>query len=213
MDTTELIQAISANNVDIDKFVQVAITDERAREEIIHQMAINPNISVYYHCYYVVSKASQVKPELFYRYWSDMAALLDHKNSYHRDIALTILANLTQVDWENKFAEISQDYFNHVNDPKFMTGQCCIINTLKIFRHKPEMRNQIIALLLDMDNQCNYSEKQTALLKSDILDIFDAVYEEAGEKARINEFINASMTSISPKTKRKAKELARKYAL
>jgi hypothetical protein len=48
---------------------------------------------VYYHCYYVVEKASQKRPELFYPYWDDIAALLVHKNSYHRDFALDILGN------------------------------------------------------------------------------------------------------------------------
>jgi len=213
MNTTELIQEISVKDVDVDKFVQLAISEDPTRDEIIKQLLTNPSIMVYYHCYYVISKASQARPDLFYQYWPETALLLKHKNSYHRDIALTIIANLTQVDQEDLFSKIYHDYFEHINDTKFMTGQCCVKNSIKIFKHKPELRNQIIALLLDVDNECAYSEKQRALLKSDILDILDEVYEEVSDKKGVDEFIKAGISSISPKTRRKAKELVGKYGL
>lgn len=213
MNTTELIQEISVKDVDVDKFVQLAISEDHTRDEIIKQLVTNPNIMVYYHCYYVVSKASQERPELFYQYWPQIASLLTHKNSYHRDIALTIIANLTQVDQENLFSKIYDDYFEHINDNKFMTGQCCVQNSIKILRHKPELRNQITALLLTVDNQCTYTEKQKALLKSDVLEVLNEVYQEVSDKKGIDEFIKASVCSISPKTRRKAKELVEKYGL
>ncbi|MBN1454599.1 MAG: hypothetical protein JW963_26515 [Anaerolineales bacterium] len=213
MDVNQLIEEISVKDVDVDKFVQLVVSDDCIRDEIVKQMVTHPHIMVYYHCYYVVSKASEQRPDLFYRYWPEIAALLKHKNSYHRDFALTIIANLTQVDQEDLFSKIYHDYFEHINDAKFMTGQCCVQNSLKIFRYKPEFREQIIALLLDMDIRCAYPEKQRAVLKSDILDIFDAVYEEMHNKEGINAFIRDGIGSISPKTRRKAKELVRKYDL
>jgi hypothetical protein len=108
MNADELIAQISDKNLDIDRFVQQAIEDRNARDEIVRQMVANPNIMVYYHCYYVVDKASQERPDLFYPYWSEIAPLLKHKNSYHRDFAMTILANLTRVDDENLFSRVRQ---------------------------------------------------------------------------------------------------------
>jgi hypothetical protein len=213
MNPTELIQEISVKDVDVDKFVQLAIREDPIRDEIIKQLITNPDIMVYYHCYYVVSQASQERPELFYKYWPEIAALLKHKNSYHRDIALTILANLTRVDQENLFSRIVHDYFEHIHDKKFMTGQCCVRNSIKILRHQPELQNQILAFLIDVDQQCTYPEKQKALLKADILEILDQVYDEVSDTKRIDEFIKANISSISPKTRSKAKELVRKYGL
>ncbi len=71
---------------------------------------------VYYHCYYVISKASEEKPELFYDYWNEFVLLLDHQNSYHRDIGLTIIANLTKIDTDDKFSVIYEKYIEHFND-------------------------------------------------------------------------------------------------
>ena len=213
MDTDVLIEEISVKDVDVDKFVQLAVSDKRARDEIVRQMIAHPHIMVYYHCYYVVDKASRQRPDLFYPYWPEIVALLQHPNSYHRDFALTVIANLTQVDHDDLFAGIYDDYFAHINDDKFMTGHCCILNSAKVLRHKSELRERILTLLMDVDHLCTYTERQKGLLRADILDVLDEVYAEVRDKTRINAFIKESISSISPKTRRKAKELVRKYHL
>jgi len=213
MNTTEMIEKVAEKNFDVDKFVQLAINDENARNEIVHQMLTNSAIMVYYHCYYVVDKASQKRPEMFYSYWGEIAELLHHRNSYHRDFALEIIGNLTRVDRENRFAEIEDDYFDIINDEKFMTGNCCVKNLLKIYRHKVEQRERIIETLLDIDNRCDYTEKQKGVLKADVLEIFDEIYEEVSEQDEINKFIRAEVNCVSPKTRKKAKELIKNYSL
>ncbi len=213
MNTDELLKKISGPDVNIDEFVQMTTDDARVRDEIVHQMLTNTDIMVYYHCYYVVSKASQERPELYYPYWVMMVPLLKHANSYHRDFGLTILANLTSVDSEDRFTRIFDDYFEHINDKKFMTAQCCVRNSQKIIHHKPPLRDQIIGLLLELDNRCAYPDKQKALLKCDVLEIIDNIYQETQDKMGIETFIMAQVNSLSPKTKKKAKELVAKYGL
>ena len=213
MDTQELIEKIAEKDFDVDWFVQLSINDLDVRNEIVRQMLTNSAIMVYYHCYYVVEKASRKQPEMFYPYWREIAELLNHENSYHRDFALEIIGNLTKVDQENLFSGIEDDYFGIINDEKFMTGNCCVKNLLKIYRHKSEQRKRIIETLLDIDNRCEYPEKQKGVLKADVLGIFDEVYEEVTERKDIDEFIRAEVNSISPKTRKKAKELIKKYRL
>lgn len=213
MDTNVLIKKIAEKDFNVDAFVQLAINDETMRSVIVHHMLTNPAIMVYYHCYYVVEKASRKQPALFYAYWEEIAQLLHHDNSYHRDFAVEMIGNLTRVDSEDRFPAIADAYFSIINDEKFMTGNCCVKNLLKIYRHRPEQRERIIQTLLDIDSQCSYTDKQKAVLKADVLDIFDAVYEEESAREEINTFIRAEMDSISPKTRKKAKELVKKYRL
>jgi hypothetical protein len=66
---------------------------------------------------------------------------------------------------------------------------------------------------LDIDNRCDYTEKQKAVLNADVLKIFDVFYEEAGRREEIDQFIRTQVESISPKTRKKAKELVKKYNL
>ncbi len=213
MNKTQLVEKIAEKDFNVDEFVQLAITDEDARDGIVSQMVSNPAIMVYYHCYYVVAKASQKQPELFYEYWDVIAALLNHKNSYHRDFALTIIGNLTMVDQEDRFSEIAENYFAMVNDEKFMTGNSCIQNLQKVYQHKPEHRKTIIELLLDIDNRCDYTEKQIAVMKYDVLEIFNSIIAETAARDRIEDFIKAEVDCISPKTRKKAKAMIRNLAL
>ena len=213
MDINALAEAISVKDVDVDTFVHLAVSDDSARDAIVKHMVTHPHIMVYYHCFYVVDKASRQRPDLFYPYWPEVAALLQHSNSYHRDFALTIIANLTQVDQDDLFAGVYTDYFAHINDDKFMTGQCCVQNSVKIIRHRPDFRDRILALLLDMERLCTYTEKQKAVLRADVLDVLDEVYAEVRDRTEVHAFINDSITSLSPKTRRKAKELVKKYHL
>jgi hypothetical protein len=213
MKTQELIQEISVKDVDIDRFVELAIKDAQIRDDILAQMMTNRDIMVYYHCYYVVAEASQKRPDLFYPYWPDIASLLNHRNSYHRNFALTIIANLSQVDQEDRFFGIYGDYFEHIDDEKLTTGQCCVQNSIKIIRNKPELVDQIVGLLLDLDHSCTYPEKQKELLKSDVLEVLDAAYEQASDRAAVDEFIRACASSTSPKTRRTAKALAGVHGL
>lgn len=210
---TELLEKIAEKDFDLDRFVQLAIEDEEARNEIALQMRTNPAIMVYYHCYYVLDKASQQRPELIYPYWAEIAELLHHSNSYHRDFGLEIIANLTKGDRENRFAEIADEFFAILNDEKFMTGHCCLRNLAKIYRHKPDQRGRIIATFLDIDQHCDYTPKQIAVLKADILVLFEEAYREVPRRNEIDDFIRAQVNCLSPKTRKLARRFVRKYAL
>jgi hypothetical protein len=213
MDPAKFISEISAKDFDRDLYAQLTISNELLRDETILQMSTNPDIMVYYHCYYIASRASKERPDLFYKYWDDIVPLLDHENSYHRDFALTIIANLTQIDRDNRFSEIYEAYFQHFQDEKFMTAQCCVQNSLVVIKNKPELSDKIVSKLLDLDNLCAYPERQLELLKCDALEVLEGVYDDLQDKQNVQEFIKSGVYSISPKMRRKAKELVDRYDL
>ena len=213
MTKNNLISEISDKNVDVGKFAEIVINEESIRQEIIKQMLNNKHIMVYYHSYNILAKSSELKPELVYRYWNDFASLLTHENSYHRDFGLTLIANLTKIDSENKFSSVFDDYFKCLNDAKFMTARHCIQNTAKILTNKSELNEDILNILLNIDELCNFPEKQKALLKSDVINVFDEFYREINNKEMINKFVKVELNSISPKTKKRAREFILKYEI
>ncbi|MBN1316636.1 MAG: hypothetical protein JXA42_14255 [Anaerolineales bacterium] len=213
MDTVELITNISVKDTDLNEFARMAINDNRIRELIIKHMMSNPDMMVYYNCYQAVSKASKERPDLFFPYWNDMVLLLRHENSYRRKFALTILANLVQVDKDDLFSDIFYDYICHINDAKFMTGDCCVRNCKKIIKYKKKHAGKIINILLNIDSYCDYTSKQKALLKSSVLTVLDECIDISRADDEIKTFIKNSVNSSSPKTRRKAKEMVRKHNL
>jgi hypothetical protein len=210
MTIDQLIKDISAADVDVKKFASATIEDASIREAIIHLLLTHPNIMVYYHCYTILDQATLERPDLFYSHWDDFVPLLDHKNSYHRDIGMTLLANLTKVDTQSRFELIFDRYFAHLNDPKFMTAVNCLQNSQKIVRFKPNLADRILLLFLRSDAFTTYPIKQKELIKSYILTFFDANSEIFGNPPEVLEFIHSCTMSISPKTRSLAKHLAKK---
>lgn len=211
MDTKEIIRDIADKNFDKSKYVEQIQFDGELCDLIIDQIISNKNILVYYHCYEIVSEASRLKPELFYNYWDIFRDLLYRENSYHRDIGLTIIANLSKSDEKNLIFEVIDEYLEHAHDKKFMTSRCCIKNSSKIMLNKPELMGKIVVYLIDLINSCNYPIKQKELLISDIIEVFDAIYDKYNSKVELMNFIRDKTASRSPKTRKMAKGFILKY--
>jgi hypothetical protein len=209
----EIIQSIAQTDFDLDLYCGLVLEDALLRDEIIRPMINNPNIMVYYHCFYVVEKASQQKPALFYGYWPEFAALLNHVNSYHRDFGLVLIAILAQVDTENRIMEILPDYLSHAHDQKFMTACCCVQNCKMIIQSKPVLKEKILTSLLDFEKTSPYSESQKAFMKFHLLEIIQQNYVLNAPETIYIEYIHDSILCVSPKTRKKAKELVEKYYL
>ena len=211
METKEIIRDIADKNFDKFKYVEQIQFDEELRDLIIDQMISNKNIMVYYHCYDIVSEASCSRPELFYKYWNACRNLLNYENSYHRDIGLTLIANLSKSDENNLIIEVIDEYLEHAQDDKFMTSRCCIKNSSKILLNKPELMKKIIVYFISLADSCNYPVKHKELLISDIIEAFDTIYDKYDNKAELMSFIRDKTTSVSPKTRKAAKEFILKH--
>ncbi len=213
MNIEDIFNTISKTDFNLPAFTRIAIDNEQARGEMIRQLVHNPDIMVYYHCFYAIDKASQERPDLYYPYWDVFVQLLAHKNSYHRDFGLTILANLVQVDQEDRFLGIYDAYFDHLHDAKFMTAKCCALNIKKILSRKPILRDRIVAQVLKIDDICVYPENQKALLKCDLLEILEQAYEDAQDREGIERFAHEQLKSSSPKTRKKAIALVKAWRM
>jgi hypothetical protein len=207
-----ILKEISQKDFNRDYFVQLINNDPNIRVLIINELLTNVNIMIYYHCYYVVSEASKKEPSLYYNYWDQFAKLLEHDNSYHRDIGLTLIANLVQVDEKDQLSLIWKKYLEHINDQKFMTGQCCMKNIRIILNTRVDLIDEVVNILLHLEKICDYTEKQIALLESSVLNIFDDVFFKSKYKDEMLCFIKKRITSISPKTRKKANQLIKKLA-
>ncbi|ULQ58787.1 hypothetical protein K7I13_09530 [Brucepastera parasyntrophica] len=89
-----LAEQISGTDADIAYFADLVLQNAGIRDAIVHLTVTHPHINVYYHGYYILDKAIAQKPELFYGYWDLFADLLNHRNSYHRDIGMELIGNI-----------------------------------------------------------------------------------------------------------------------
>ena len=156
-------------------------------------MITNRYIMVYYHCYYILDKASSRNPELFYKDWKKFEKLLDHENSYHRTIGLVMLSNLIPADKEKLFDKISDKYFMFINDKKITTARDCVTSTGKILRQCPDYIDKVMKLYLNMEKICEFKENQKALLLYDMFVIFEEFYEKTSYKNDVKKALGENM--------------------
>ncbi len=213
MDKENLLKEISDADADIEKYAALVLKNEEIRMELINEMITNKYIMIYYHCYYILDKASSRNPELFYKDWKKFEKLLDHENSYHRTIGLVMLSNLITADKEKLFDKIADKYFMFINDKKITTARDCVTSTGKILRQRPGYIDEAVKLYLNMEQICEFKENQKALLLYDMFVIFEEFYERTLYKKEINEKILENLQNKSPKTAKKARELKKKFGL
>ncbi len=206
----ELAEAIALPDFDCDSYVALALRSRRSRQDLVDLTAGHPHIMVYYHGYYILDRAAEKKPDLFYPYWPVFAELLHHRNTYHRQIGITLLARLSGADPEDRFDGILENYLERLYDEKILIGTLTAGYLKIIIRNKPEHRNRIIEELLGHRNKSRYTERQEALLEYEILEILDEYYGTLPGKDRIDAYIRERKNSDSPKTRKKARELIKK---
>lgn len=207
----KILEEISQKGFNKQKYVDLIIRKAKMRKFILTNMIKNPKIMVYYHCFYIIQDAIKSQPELFYEYWDDIFMLLSHRNSYRRDFGLIILANLAKIDKDNLFSNIIDDYLALLYDERFSSAQCCVNNCCQIAINKSELLGKIVNELLTPEKKSDYSDKQKALLMSDILVCYEKIMDFFPNKKIILNFAERHLNSISPKTRKISKTFLSKF--
>lgn len=179
MDTKEFIDLTSKIDLDIERLVESLsdkiLKEKSLRQIVVNQLITNDYILVYYRSFLILDRAILKAPLLFYNYWEKFESLLEHKNSYHRNYAMQLLAGLTIADDGNKFDKIFDKYYKRLNDKKFLTRRYCILNSLKIIKNKPELTDSIVNKIVSFLRISDCTEKQKNLLVSDLIRIISEV--------------------------------------
>lgn len=205
----KLIENIQDKAFNRSYYKGLAIHDESIRGLLFDEMISNPKIMVYYHCFYVLDDASKEVPLLFKSYWNSSVKLLQHSNAYHRDFGLTLIANLCAVIDDACFEGVKETYLSLLNDEKFMTSQCCLRNLSRIMSFKSNYINEITMVLLQL--KTNHKEKQFALMKGEIIEVVMTHYDHIIDKSAVHSFVEEAKESISPKTRKIAKNFEKRF--
>jgi len=161
----------------------------------------------------VLMLLSEEHPELLYRdNWDFFADLIGSDNTYHKYIAIYILANLTRVDTENRFENIFDDYCGLLDDKSVIPPSHLARNSGRIARAKPQLQTRITDRLLSIDDTHHRPDRKE-LIKSYAIEGFDEYIEEAEDKERITEFVRLQLESGSPKTRKAAKRFLKKWEI
>ena len=203
-----MISELLKKNIKPETYAKKIIENPILIEQYLDGL-LSKNETYRYNCFKIVNIVSEEKPVLLYPHWDFFKDHLKSKNNYHKMSAVTILANLTAVDRENRFKKIFNQYFENLKSEKTIVPIYVVKSSGKIASFKPEIEEKITEILLDIENI--YPGKQIELLKSAVIESFSELYEKTQKKNKIVSFVKKQVKSNSPKTRKAAKEFINKW--
>ena len=195
----------NANPVDL---AQLALKDEKVLQEAFDGV-LSKNDVVRQNSFQTLNFLSERHPERIYGKWDFFADLIRRGNSFHKYIAIWIIANLVKADPENKFETLFNDYYGLLGDKSVIPVAHVAAKSGKIALAKPGLQAEITNRLLDIDNTV---QKHKDLVKASAIEAFDTYFEQSKDQAQIIEFVKAQLNCESPKTRKMAKEFLEKWS-
>jgi len=207
------LNVVSQTNANIDNLWTETIENEWFRKLVITHLTTNDKINVYYHSYLILLSATKEFPIVFYPYWSEIEQLLFHENSYHRKYASDIIANLICVDTEDRFLSIFDAYYQQLDDEKISNKSNCIVNSIKIVKHKPKVSKKVILkIIYSLQFSENTEKQQTYLLSIYIKFLNEVQIDEIETIETVVNFLNlVNQHTQSEKLKKEMAKLVQKF--
>jgi hypothetical protein len=197
------------NTKEIDKVSTAATAHKEIRAELLNGLTSTDDF-YRYNCFRTMLQVTEEDPLLVYSSWDRLEQMLSSENSYHQNIAVCLLANLTSVDKSRKFERISDDYFDLLDSEGMILARYVAQNAGKIARSKPALQAKVTKRLLAVEFS---RQKQKELIKTDVINSFSEYFSESNDKEKILTFVTKQVKSSSPKTRKAAKAFLKKWAV
>ena len=204
-----MLPEMKKKKADIRSIVDKAIDDSKLLSELLEGLKSRDE-TFRYNCHKVLMIVTETHAELLYPSWDFFVEHLSSNNSYHKMSAVHLIANLVKVDTENRFEKIIDKYYGLLDDRSMVVAYYVAQNSAKIIRAKPELENRIAGKLLDIDTTHHPSGRKE-LIKAGIIEAFDEICEDTGNKPVITEFVRNQLGSESNKTRKTAKAFLEKW--
>ena len=198
-----IISDLIAKQIDVKSAAKMTSQDYAVISELLAGIQSSQD-PIRYNSFKVILLISEDNPEFLYPHWLLFEKMLDSDNSYFKNIAIQVIANLTKIDSDNRFEKLFDKYFGELNSEKTMVAAHVAGNAGKIALTKPRPQSQITSKLINIGT--TYAGKQIALIKGYTIETFHQYYDKTNVKGkdRILKFVKKEQTSRSPRTRKAA---------
>ena len=154
--------------------------------------------AIRYGCAKVLMELSNEQPDTLYPHMDSFIALLDSKYRILTWNTITIIANLTKVDTENKFDAIFSKYFGFINDEYMVTVANVVGQAGKIAIEKPYLSNKIANELLKVENIAltpHLTEECKRVIAESAIKSFNLFVDQIEQKEKVIAFVESHLNS------------------
>jgi hypothetical protein len=200
---------LNNKNINIKAVAKKAVKNDELMATLLDSLW-SKNETIRYNCHKVLFLLTQEQPQTLYSKWDYFEEFLESDNTYHKLSAVLLLANLTQIDKDNKFERLFDRYYDLLDDKSFITAAYVAGASGKIARAKPRLRTRITNRLLNID-KTHHNPERKDLVKASIIEAFEEYIGQTRNKKRIVDFVQQQLNCRSPKTKKAAKEFLARF--
>lgn len=206
-----------------EKLLDKSMTKEELAQKIIENPNLvstildgvnSPKASIRYGCASALKFISEKKPEILYAHMDFFFKLLDSEYRILTWIAIIIIANLSEVDTENKFDKIFEKYYSFLNDEYMVTVANVVGNSGKIAKAKPHLSQKISNELLKVENISTTphltKECKNVIIQKTIKS-FDTYFQSIQNKDEIISFVTRQLKNTRKTARAEAERFLKKW--
>jgi hypothetical protein len=183
---------------------------------IIIKGVSSPKPNVRYSCGNVLMDLSEKNPIILYPYMDEFIKLLDSKFRILTWNAIFIIANLAQVDDEQKFDAIFEKYFSLLNNDYMVTVANVVTNSGKIALAKPYLMGKISEQLLKVEDIVitpHLTEECKRVIFEKTIQSFNLFFGELDNESRVKVYaiVRKQLSSSRDTLRKEAERFANKW--
>jgi len=212
---------------DFSELTQALMDKRMTKEELLNRVKQNssliplllkgvnhPKPAVRYGCAKVLMDLSDENPEKMYPHFDFFVNLLDSKYRILTWNALAIIANLTQVDADDKFDPIFDRYYSFLDDDYMVTVANVVGNSGKIAHAKPYLIPKITDELLkvqDLSTTPHLTEECRRVIAQQAIKTLDLFFDRIDQKEQVISFVKLHLDSPRKKLRTAAEKFLEKW--
>jgi 2'-5' RNA ligase len=191
----------------VQKLADKSLTKDQLLEKVRHNYDLIPELlsgtssskpTIRYGCGKILMDLSEEKPEKLYPYMDFFINLLESKYRILTWNAISIIANLTKIDKENKFDIIFEKYYSFLDNEYMVTVANVVGNSGKIALAKPHLTQKITDKLLTVENISttpHLSEECKRVITEHAIKSFDMFFPQIKQKDKVISFVKKHLNS------------------
>lgn len=212
-DFSQLFQSLMDKTVTKDELLN-RVKQDFSLIPLLLKGVDHPKAAVRYGCSKVLMDLSEEHPEKMYPHFDSFIELLDSKYRILTWNALAIIANLTQVDAENKFDPIFDRYYSFLDADYMVTVANVVGNSGKIAHAKPYLIPKITDELLKVQNistSPHLTDECRRVIAQHAIKTFDLFFDRIDRKERVISFVKLHLDSPRKKLRTAAEKFLKKW--
>jgi hypothetical protein len=202
---------LSQKDINVETVAARALEDERVLHTLLD--GISPESkknAIRSNSYEALMCLAGDHPTVLFPHWGYFVELLESDNKFSAYCAVHLVAALAEANVEGRFETIFDTFYNLLDDESVMIAGHIAGLSGKVAKAKPDLQPRITQKLLGID-ETHFEQGHKDLLKSYAIESFDVYFEEANNQETIIEFVRQQLDCSSPKTRKVAKRLLKKW--